>query len=310
VDWRGILIENWPYKLAALVLAALLWFNVAAERRQEHAVPTRLVLQLRDSSWVVTQAPDRVQTTFQGRGGDIFSLPMNPPVIRRVIDSVTGPDMTLDLSPSMVTYDRNLTIDPVAVLPSRVQIHLEPLASRRLPVAPRLELSAASGFAILQPLLIQPESVRVDGAHSAVASVDSVPTEQIEMSDIGQTVTRELRLVPPGGVAGLKIEPGVVLITVQVDSLVEGSFTIGLETRGPAASRARVTRDSVAVLVRGPRSVVRGLDPAEVRAYVVVDSLGAADRSLPVQVALPEGVQATASAAPASVTVARRTSGG
>jgi hypothetical protein len=47
-----------------------------------------------------------------------------------------------------------------------------------------------------------------------------------------------------------------------------------------------------------------------VRAYVVVDSLGAADRSLPVQVALPEGVQATASAAPASVTVARRTSGG
>jgi YbbR domain-containing protein len=309
VDWRGILVENWPYKLAALVLAILLWFNVAAERRQEHPVPTRLEVQVRDPNWVITEAPDRVRTTFQGRGGDIFSLPMNPPVIRRVIDSVTGPTMALDLSPSMVSYDRDLKIDPVAVHPSQVEIHLERRVSRKVPVAPRLVLSAASGFAIVRPVRLKPDSVTLQGPRSALATIDSLLTEKVTMQDLGQSVTRELQLEPPAGVPGLKVEPANVLVTVEVDSLVEASLTVPLRATGAAAGSGRLGQDSVAVVVRGPREAIRGLDPAQIRAFVVVDSVAAGGVSLPVQIRLPEGLQATGTPSPASVTVTPRKAG-
>lgn len=310
MDWRGILFENWPYKLAALVLAILLWFNVAAERRQEHPVPTRLQIQVEDSTWVMTSAPDRVQTTFQGRGGDIFSLPMNPPVIRRVIDSVTGPTMTLDLSPSMVSYDRDLKISPVAVHPSQVEVHLERKVSRKVPVALHLRLSAAPGFAIVRPTRLEPDSVTVRGARSDISTLDSIATEPVEMKDLGQSVTRELILKPPGGIPGLQIEPGTVMATVEVDSVVTASLTVVLGASGPAAGSVHLARDSVAVELRGPRAAVRGLERSEVRAYVVVDSVPSAGVSLPVKVTLPEGLQATATPSPTSVTVTRRKAGG
>jgi YbbR domain-containing protein len=310
MDWRGMLIENWPYKLAALVLAILLWFNVAAERRQEHPVPTRLEVQVRDPNWVITEMPDRVRTTFQGRGGDIFSLPMNPPVIRRVIDSVTGPIMTLDLSPAMVSYDRDLKIDPVAVHPSQVDVHLERRTSRKVAVAPRLVLSAASGFAVVRPIRLQPDSVTVHGPRSALASIDSLLTERVVMEDLGQSVTEELRLEPPGGIPGLRVEPATVLATVEVDSLVEASLTVPLRATGPGASGSSLARDSVAVVVRGPKEVVRGLDRSQVQAFVVVDSVAAGAVSVPVQVTLPKGVQATGTPSPAAVTVTPRKAGG
>ncbi len=306
MDWRGILLENWPYKLAALVLAILLWFNVAAERRQEHAVSTRLVLQVQDPGWVITRAPDRVSTTFQGQGSDIFSLPINPPVIRRVIDSVTGPDMTVDLSPAMVNFDKDLKVDPVSIHPSQIEVHLERKLSVRLPVTPRVTATAASGFAVVRPIRVQPESVTVQGARSAVSALDSIPTEGVEMDDLGQSVTRELKLEPPTGIPGLDVQPGSVLATVEVDSLVEGSFTVPLAVTGPAADRGRAERDSVAVVVRGPRQAVRALDVSRVRAYVVLDSIPAAGASFPVRVRLPENVQVTASPSPAAVTVTAR----
>lgn len=310
MDWRGMLVENWPYKLAALVLAILLWFNVAAERRQEHPVPTRLEVQVRDPNWVITEAPDRVRTTFQGRGGDIFSLPMNPPIIRRVIDSVSGPIMTLDLSPSMVSYDRDLKIDPVAVHPSQVEIHLERRISRKVPVAARLDLSAASGFAIVRPIRLQPDSVTVRGPRSALASIDSLATEKVAMEDLGQSVTRELPLAPPKGIPGLAVEPSNVLATVVVDSMVENSLTVPLRATGPAAGSSTLARDSVSVLIRGPRKVVRGLDRAQVRASVVIDSVPAGGVSVPVRVTLPEGIQATGSPSPPAVTVTPRKASG
>lgn len=303
MDWRGILLENWPYKLAALVLAILLWFNVAAEKRQEHLVPTRLDLAVQDTGWVVVDAPDRVQTTFQGRAGDILSLPMNPPVIRRVIDSVTGPHMALELSPGMVSYDRDLKVTPVAIHPSRVEVGFDRRVSRRVPVAPRLDLSAADGFAVVGRVRLQPESVTVRGAESVVTTIDSLPTESVSMGDLDRAVTRELRVRPPSGATGVTVEPGTILATVSVDSLVEAGLTVPLELRGPAAGGAHASIDSIAVALRGARPTVRSLDPSAVRAYVTVDSLPAGGVSLPVQVEIPAGIQVTATPAPPDVTV-------
>ncbi|HKK27098.1 MAG TPA: CdaR family protein [Gemmatimonadota bacterium] len=303
MDWRGMLLENWPYKLAALVLAILLWFNVAAEKRQEQTVPTRLDLEVQDTAWVIASAPSRVQTTFQGRVGDIVSMVTSPPAIRRVIDSVTGPTMTLDLAPDMVSYNRDLKATPVAVHPSQVEAHLERKVERKVPVASRLELSAADGFALVRPVRLEPDSVTVRGARSVVETIDSLPTESATLSDLARSVSRELQVRPPRGASGITIEPGTVLVTVGVDSLVEATLTVPLELRGDAAGGAAPPRDSVAVSLRGARPAVRALDAASVRAFVTLDSLPEGGATLPVRVELPPQVEVTATPSPAEVTV-------
>lgn len=302
MDWRATLLENWPYKIAALVLALLLWLNVTAEERQEFPVPTELQVEVRDPGWVLLRTvPEQVRTVFQGRRGPVMP---RMPVIRQVVDSVTGPRMELSLEPRMVRgYDRELDLRPIGIRPQTVELQLERRVSRRVPVEPRLRLSAAPGFAVIRPVLLQPDSVTLRGAETEVASVERVATEQAVLEELRTTVTRELQLAPPEGLRSVDWDPEAVLATVEVDSLVERSVERPLQLRGPAAGMVVLDRESVEVRLRGPATVVGRVDAARVRVYVTVDTVPSATIRVPVEVEIGTEAPLTADADPADVAV-------
>ena len=302
-DWRRALTENWPYKVASLVLAVLLWLNVAAEEGGEFSLSTRVQVQVADSGWVaVSVRPTTVETVFRGRRGILY--PQELPVVRQVIDSVTAPEMRLELSPRMVRgLDGDLNMNPVAVRPQTVEVRLEPRVSRKVAVAPRLQLSAARGFDLVPPLLLQPESVTVRGPESAVAGLDSITTERVSMEDLQRTVTREVQLERPAGTEKLSWSPTSILATVEVDSTAERTFAVAVAAAGAAADRVAVEPGSVRVVVRGPAGLVRSLSPSGVEARVVADSVPTGEASLPVEVVLPEGSPLRATAEPPRVRI-------
>lgn len=302
MDWRSVVLENWPYKLAAAVLALLLWLNVTAEERQEFPVPTDVQVELRDPGWVLIEVvPEQVRTVFQGLRGPVMP---RMPVIRHVVDSVTGPQMEIELTPEMVRgYDRELDLRPIGVRPQNVELRLERRVSARVPVEPRLRLRPAPGFSVVRPVLLQPDSVTLRGAESEVASVGAVQTEEAALEELRRTVTRELQVQPPEGLSHLDWEPGTVLATVEVDSLVERSLDRPLDVRGPAAGAVSLSSESVRVLLRGLRQDVRGVEPGSVRAYVLVDEVPDDSDRQPVRVEFPEGLQLTADPRPSEVTV-------
>lgn len=311
MNWQSLFLENWPYKVAAAVLALLLWFNVTAEERQELPVPTRLQVESRDESWVVVGQTEDVRTLFQGRRGDVMGLSVTgqQPVIRQVIDSVTGPRMRLDLSADQVDYNRSLSVRPVAVEPEVAQVRLERRESRRLPVHPSVEASAADGYSIRRPIAVQPESVTVSGARSEVNSLDRVTTEPVTMEELGRTVTRELRLRLPAGIRHASVEPTTVLATVEVDTLVERTLTLPLSVRGAAAEVTTTATDSVAVTLRGPRGAVEALTVDALEAWVEVEETPDEEGVTgTVRIEVPEGAQLTAIPEPSEVAL-RRTGG-
>lgn len=305
MDWRAALIENWPYKIAALVLAVLLWLNVSAEQGEEFPLSTTVQVEVRDTAWVAVEvSPDRVTTTFRGQRG--LFLPEDP-VLRHVIDSVGGRTMEIELSPRMVRgFDPEMNLTPVSLRPQTVEVRLEPRLTRRVPVRPRLDLSAGPGFAVLRPVLLQPDSVTVRGAESEVTSLSEFPTERASLEDLRRTVTRELQLQPPAGLENLGWDPATIMATVEVDSLAERSVRRPLVVRGQRAADAAVTPDSVTVRLRGPSSALRPLEATAVTAYVAVDSLPDDERTLPVQVSVERVEQVTAVAEPARATARPR----
>lgn len=314
MDWKGsraeryvdMMVENWPYKLSALVLSLLLWFNVTGSDRQTSWVPTRLQIETQDDDWVLMSSPGEVHTNFQGSRNDILALPRNPPVIRQVIDSVPGSEMRLSLSPEMVSYQRGLNVRPIGVRPSRVEVRLERRVERRVPVEPRLELSGAAGFTVLRPPILQPDSVTVSGAASEVRTISSVRTEEVTLEDLRRSVTRELQLRIPDGLDRVEANPGSILATVEVDTLLERTLRKPLLVRGPAAGAVSVATDSVTIELRGAESLLSQLGMEEVTAFLQVERVPEGEESLSVQVSLPDGSQITTIADPAEVRVQRR----
>jgi YbbR domain-containing protein len=200
-------------------------------------------------------------------------------------------------------YDRELDLRPIGIRPQTVELQLERRVSRRVPVEPRLRLSAAPGFAVIRPVLLQPDSVTLRGAETEVASVERVATEQAVLEELRTTVTRELQLAPPEGLRSVDWDPEAVLATVEVDSLVERSVERPVQLRGPAAGMVALDRESVEVRLRGPATVVGRVNAARVRVYVTVDTVPSATIRVPVEVEIGTEAPLTADADPADVAV-------
>lgn len=305
MDVRAAILENWPYKAAAIVLSILLWFNVTADQqRQDQALRTRLEFEVGDTAWSLLEAPTEVMTVFQGRRGDMIGL-FNEPVIRKTIDEVTGPEMEIVLSPADVAYDRSLNVRPLDVRPQRVTVRFERRVTRRVPLVAETRVEPAEGF-VRGRVVVDEDSVTVRGPQSVVLGIARLRTRPVAPDSLVRgSVSRQVDVAIPPDLEGIDVDPAQVFVTVEIDSIAQRSFDVPVQATGPAAAGTRLEPDRVRITVRGAWGAVQGLAASDVHAVVRIDSPVSGERSAVVSVELPPDLTATATADPARVTVSR-----
>lgn len=308
MQWREAITRRWQYKVAALFVAVLLWVTVTTDEQQEQAIPTRVEWEVADSSRVLVEAPGQVQTVFQAQTGELLSFVGSDPVIRYRVDSVSGSEMRVSLSTEMVDVGQVGNARPVAVRPSEVVLRFEPRVQRRVPVTASVEASAADGYMVVDSPTVQPDSVTVIGAESEVEGITSLSTEGAAFDDLTGRVSRDVPVALPDDAPHVRSDPGIVLVTVQVDSAVTRQLRRPVDVRGGSASAFRLEPDSVTVRLRGPSSVMDGLPADSVRTWVELAGDGPATGEVEtrgVSVDLPGYARVTAELDPDEVEVRR-----
>lgn len=268
MDWREAVTRRWQYKVAALFLAVLLWVTLTTDEQQEQAVPTRVDWVVRDSSYVLVEAPGQVQTVFQARMGELLSFVGNNPVIRYAVDSVPGPQMRVSLSTGMVEYGQVGNARAVAVRPGEVLLRFEPRVRRRVPVSAAVEISPADGYAVADSPTVQPDSVTVVGAESEVEGITELTTEQVTFNDLRERVSRDVPVRLPDDAPNVRSDPEIVLVTAGVDSVVRRSLRVPIEVRGADTADVVLDPDSATVEISGPSSAMEDLPGDSVAAWV------------------------------------------
>ena len=270
MNWRRIFLENIGFKLAALVVVAMLWVSVTADERQSQPVPTEVSVEVRDSAWVLVEAPREVSTTFQGPNRALLGLLMERPVLRIPVDSVTDERMQLPVSVDRVEYDRDLSVAPSYVTPSRIDLRFERRRSARVPVVADVDPVPAAGYTVVQPIQVQPESVTVQGPATWVETLSRLATRSVRLEDLTNTVVRDIPLDLPDR-RGVEADPPTVLVTITLDSLVVRDLRVPIRMAGEAADRARVQPDSATVSLRGVAGAVDSVASRLEELSVVVD---------------------------------------
>ena len=178
---RGLLFDNLGLKLAALLLAVLVYLNVYLDRPAEATLSFPVqVTGLGDSLSLSGPVPATVQAQVRGSGKQLLRLRVTEPPYRVPLEGI---------GPGMVTRQVGAGDLPLAgyegvevshvIGPSTIELRIERKVSRRIPVAPRLEgaVPGDTGRALVPTA--EPESVLVTGPLSAVAALDSVVLEPI-----------------------------------------------------------------------------------------------------------------------------------
>lgn len=299
MGFRSALLDRWPYKLAAVVLAILLWLNVTADQqRQDQPMRTRVEFEVPDTTWSLREAPTEIRTVFQGRQGDL--LAMNDPVLRAVIDPVTDSVMEVELGVEDVSFDRSLSVRPTSVVPQRVTVHLERRVDRRVPVLARAGARAAEGF-VISRTVVQPDSVTLYGPASVLDRIVTVETSALQIGQVRTSTSRQADLVLPEDLMSVDVSPGTVLVSIEVDSLVARRLQVPVHAVGQGADAVTLDPSRVWVTVTGAASAVGSLTAADLVATVQVDVVPADERTFEVGVQLPAGLSATPAVEPPRV---------
>jgi YbbR domain-containing protein len=208
---RDILLHNWPLKVAAVVLSVILWVLVSAEETTSQLVKVDVLVEVPPGLALAKPAPE-VRVLVTGPGRELIKLYGTPPVIRAFVPSTAQPPhWRLDATPATVELPAGVRVVIQDVEPRVVEIAIDRLVARSIPVALRGVVEPESGF-VLTSLALAPMLVRVSGPQTLVQSLDSLPTELFEVRGVTGRFERSVPLDTVGR-SLLAIMPREVTLT-------------------------------------------------------------------------------------------------
>lgn len=207
-----LVVHNWPLKVAAVALSAILWMYVSSEEATSQLVGVQLDIEPPQGLALAKPVP-AVRALVSGPGRELIKLYASPLVVRIALPATAAPPRhRLTITPADIQVPRNANVTIQDVEPRVMDLELDRLVRREVPVALRGVVQPESGFVVAGRVALTPSTVRVTGPRGLVAALDSFPTEPIEI----RGVTGDFERVVPLDTAGrtlLRVAPREVTVS-------------------------------------------------------------------------------------------------
>lgn len=214
----ALLTDSWELKLTALGLALLLWAAVRSEETTRFTmrdVPIE-VRMVADVGWVPQGEPDpaAVEVEFIGPVRELLRLAFARATL---VVPAEGVDDTLEVfhpRSEWIEYDRrfdNLRVDQLR--PPALRMRFQPIESRMVPVAVRLDSPLKSSTRLLGEFGSQPAQVLVEGPRNRVEGIDSLVVRIADVEAAIRAGAVRLRIDTAG--LGVSISPREVVVRMR-----------------------------------------------------------------------------------------------
>lgn len=300
-----LLTRNGWIKLAALALSLMLYVAVHLQQPVTDEFEIALTLELPPGRTLQQKLP-KVRAQISGRGSQVLKLrTLRGDVTRRIPDTLSGTTWTMRLEPSEVEalLPTGADVRVLDIRPREITVALDSVARKDVPIVSRVTVTPDSDQVLQSGPTVAPAVARLLGPDKILATIDSVVTVPVEITDVAGGGPFE-RTVPidTTSLGIVRVVPKQVTVTGTMVVLAERTFRgVPVETGAGAAIGLVVTPARVAVTVRGPEDRVQALTADSLRVVAVARGDGAARLTLIV----PRGLAARAT--PDSVTIRRRT---
>jgi YbbR domain-containing protein len=292
--WQ-IIFQSFSFKLAAVVMALLLWFHVATDKVYEHGhsfsleilnVPERLIL--------AEEIPHEIDVKFRGRGKELLKLLLAEKTSVTIdAQEFKRGETDYSIEPEQVPIPEGLELKVTGILPSeKLKVWLDYSMEKELKVQPVISITPAEGFDKVGELHYNPREVTISGPRMWVRDLKEISTQEMVIEGADEPVSDQVDLAIPEGYNLLLSSPRVSF-TQNVERIVERRISrLPVEvTNVPRRREVTIKPDSIDVILSGTLSLLEGIGGEQLK--VTVDCASAErDQTvkLPVQVELPAKV--------------------
>ena len=202
--------------LLALVLASLMWYGTAFQRRErisEKQVETSLTLVNVPQDMVITSdVPASLSLRVRGALSRLRALDAAQTGV--VLDLSRAGEGDLELPVLVEDVVVPAGVDVVAVTPPQVVLRLERVVQQRLPILPRVAGQPASGMAV-GPVSVQPTTALVSGPRHQLAALQGVVTDPVTIEGATGPVQATVAVRAPSPQVRI-VQPPAAKVSVEI----------------------------------------------------------------------------------------------
>lgn len=180
------IIKNPGWRLLSLVLAVIIWMNVATE--PEMSTFISLPIQFKDPPngiEVSTRTAESVQVEARGSSGQLRDLASSRPAVTLDFSDVRDPgEHTFTIGRSAINLPRGVEI--LHTTPAQLRFHFERSAHKRVPVIVRFTGAPPNGLHV-QSVRLQPETQEIVGPEASVRAVKEAVSDPVDLAAVNLT---------------------------------------------------------------------------------------------------------------------------
>ena len=217
----GFVVRNWPLKIAAILLATLLYAGLivsASAETFQGRIPIEILNQPQDT-FVLGDLDDVTTVRYLALGTDRPQVTSTTFTATIDLSNVTAVAGAPPVSVPVTVRSVDPAIQVIDWTPSRVAVRLDPLVTKQVPV--RVDLGTVpTGLDVRDPVVSQ-DTVTVSGPDQAVRFVMAARARvRIDPSGLDVNETVGLEPIDASGevVPGVDVQPSSVRVTIQIGS--------------------------------------------------------------------------------------------
>lgn len=289
--WKFIL-ENFGFKIVAVVMALLLWFHVATEKVYEYTKSFPLKISNIPEELVLAQkVPGDIQAKIRGKGKELLKLVlMEKKNLQIDVGDFKAGESNYDLKPDEIPIPEGLDLKVEEILsPKSIKIDLDLLMEKKVPVSSQITILPKEGYLQMGEVSLDPPEVIISGPRKFVRRIKSIQTEEKTLKEIDEPISGQISLTLPEGY-NLELSLKQVNFFAEIQKTMEKEIlNVPVETvNSPGGRKVKVQPDSIKVVIFGGENVVNQLTTDQIK--VTIDCAGVkrnVETKLPPLVKLP-----------------------
>ncbi|MBD3348239.1 MAG: hypothetical protein GF400_03455 [Candidatus Eisenbacteria bacterium] len=274
---KNSVTNNLNLKIAAIVVAVFLWMFAKGEQTSDRmlSIPLRL-RNVPEGVTTVRRPPETVDVVFSGDTSQLVRLRLwgEPYAIIDMSEAAAGRELRVSLSPANVVVPRDSEVQVQEVRdPKVLDIDIDELVERRVPVDPVTEGELPDGYYMLADARSIPDSATVYGPRSVVENLERARTAPLSVSGRRSRV-ESTRRIEFDNSWNLHAVPREVRVLVEVEGTAVARLTdVAIDLRRePGFSSVEVEPPVATVELSGPEHIASRLEAADV--HVLIDARG------------------------------------
>jgi YbbR domain-containing protein len=279
--FRRLFLEDWLIKVIALFITVALWLGVTGLRAPttERLRDVTLKSRVSDTIEATDISVQEVDLLVTGDKRKIDQIKEENLIVVLDLTDVQAGDRTIQITSENVNVELPTGVRLEEVQPNKIAVKLETVTEREIAVKVEIEGTVPENFEVYSKT-VAPQKVRVRGPESFIKSLDSVPTEKVNLENRQEDFTAQ-RI--PLNIADSKVsvlDTNVVDVAFRIgEKRIERLFTVPVQTA--------TEKKTATVILYGGRSVLESLKADDLRVEIIKNEAGETSLSL----SLPPEIQ-------------------